>query len=527
MKLLGIPVKRDFSRSHRLCNNRFFSVEITRSAEIQTVIREAEARHESHVLNDRQTNPIQVVFSAPGGGKSRFLDLLADAVGCIEESCLRGSVVLPISYNGEVGTPSSVDKWAGTYYDFGLAARILWSHFAESGVRSAQFSNFVLHMKTVAPMMNHYQAVEAVMQHQGNDRVLLLVDELIKAENVADEWPFQILSSIGELLDNYAGFNAVVTSLKPSPVLRQQSALGRQARWVPLAPFTLRESLEVMKPALQKHAHLGPEKSEVLKMLVSDVGGHPRGLEVLSRALDKHLKPGMLNSEVVNAVEDEFKIFFSALGPLTQEAVQIALRGSLVPLSEPVGSSTVEGLIVSGVFLNSEVSLLQSTSIVARLSIMLLRVFCRYGGIVIQSKKDLVKCIRKTALQNDPRFEWDDMEAFHAQCEVLVRLVGYTGRMSLDEFYCRGYDELYASKAIRDVSIEFCTKTDGVIGRNDERSIFNRFTDRPSCNAVYLARSGQAGFDMVTFEEKTGGGYVAIFVDAKHSEPDATTKLGS
>ena len=169
-------------------------------------------------------------------------------MGCIEESCLRGSVVLPISYNGVVGTPSSVDEWAGTRHDFGLAARILWSHFAESGARSAQFSNFVLHMKTVAPMMNHYQAVEAVMQHQGNDRVLLLVDELIKAEQVAEEWPFKILSSIGELLDNYAGFNAVVTSLKPSPVLRQQSASGRQARWVPLAPFTLHESLEIMQP---------------------------------------------------------------------------------------------------------------------------------------------------------------------------------------------------------------------------------------------------------------------------------------
>ena len=32
---------------------------------------------------------------------------------------------------------------------------------------------------------------------------------------------------------------------------------------------------------------------------------------------------------------------------------------------------------------------------------------------------------------------------------------------------------------------------------------------------------------MVTFEEKSGGGYVAIFVDTKYAAPQATTTLGS
>ena len=40
----------------------------------------------------------------------------------------------------------------------------------------------------------------------------------------------------------------------------------------------------------------------------------------------------------------------------------------------------------------------------------------------------LAKCIRETVLQNNPRFEWDDMELFNAlaQCEVLVLPVGCT-----------------------------------------------------------------------------------------------------
>jgi hypothetical protein len=526
MKRLCIPVKSDFSRPHRLCNIRFSTVEITRSTEIQTVIRDAEARHESHIRNERQTNPIQAVFSAPGGGKSRFLDMLADAVGCIDESCLLGSVVLPISYNGVVGTPSSVDEWAGTRHDFGLAARILWSHFSESGARVSQFSSFVLHMKMVAPMMNHNQAVEAVMQHLGTDRVLLLVDELIKSELVAEDWPVKILTSIGELLDSYAGFNAVVASLKPSPIIRQQSTSGRPVRWVQLAPFTLHESLMIMQPALEKHAHLG--KGGVLKKLVSDVGGHPRGLEVLVRALNKHLKPSMRNIEIVNAVVAEFCVFSSCLGPLSQEAVQLALRGTLAPLSEPVGSTTVEGLISSGVFLNSEVNMMEVTSIVGRLSIMLLRVFCAGSSSGMnQAKENLVDCITETVLQNDPRFEWVDMEVFHAQFEVLVRLVGHTGPKSLAKFYARNRT-LHAPKAIREVSIEFCNKTDGVIAPTDtQRSIFGGFLDQPTCSAVYLARSGQAGFDMVTFEKKSGGGYVAIFVETRYSKPEATTTLGS
>jgi hypothetical protein len=168
------------------------------------------------------------------------------------------------------------------------------------------------------------------------------------------------------------------------------------------------------------------------------------------------------------------------------------------------------------------------TSIVGRLSIMLLRVFCAdsSGGMMDQAEEDLVNCITDTALQNNPRFEWDDMELFHARCEVLVRLVGFTGRKSLARFYSRG-QTVNASRAMHEVLIEFCQKPDGVIAPTDKRSIFGRFTDRPICSAVYMARSGQAGFDMVTFENKSGGGYVAIFVDTKYSAPEATTSLGS
>jgi hypothetical protein len=65
------------------------------------------------------------------------------------------------------------------------------------------------------------------------------------------------------------------------------------------------------------------------------------------------------------------------------------------------------------------VSRLRATCIVPRPSIMLLRAFCATGE---NADADLVKGITGTALKNDPRFKKDDVEAFHADCEVLKRL---------------------------------------------------------------------------------------------------------
>jgi hypothetical protein len=173
--------------------------------------------------NERQTSPIKAMFAAPGEGKSRFLDLLADAVRGTGESCLGCSVVLPISYNGVAGTPMSIDERVGTPHKFGLAERIHWSHFAERGADALQFSCSRVRTQEADPSMDHFQAVEAVMEDQGSDSVLLLVDELIKSEQVSrKKRPLKILSSIGELL-------ALVASLKPSPITQQQSASGRPA----------------------------------------------------------------------------------------------------------------------------------------------------------------------------------------------------------------------------------------------------------------------------------------------------------
>ena len=221
----------------------------------------------------------------PEGASLDSSDLLANHVIELRngtEFPLCHSVPLTISYNGVTCTPSVVDAERNLSPGFGLAARILWSHFVlfSDKVTSSHFEKFCCTMRAFFPDLNPSQAVQVVIAHQKRP-VLLLVDELIKSEYIAAEWPFKILSCIGILLDDIAMFSSVETSLKPRPVLRVASESGRQVQWIQLPPFTLQESesLDLFKLILEEYTSLGMD--EVVKLCVSDVGGHPRGLELL------------------------------------------------------------------------------------------------------------------------------------------------------------------------------------------------------------------------------------------------------
>jgi hypothetical protein len=153
---------------------------------------------------------------------------------------------------------------------------------------------------------------------------------------------------------------------------------------------------------------------------------------------------------------------------------------------------------------------------------MRLRVFARTGLIYGDNVK-VFTCIKMVAFRTDPRFYFSGMEVFHAHWEVLVRLVSWTGKMSLADFY-RRICHLEMPKTTEKVIIDFCSKTD-VVAASDARSIFGSLSATPSCRAVYLAHSGQEGFDMILIERKVDGGHVAIFVDTKSLHPSAATYL--
>jgi hypothetical protein len=304
MKTLKIPMKDDFSRPHTLCQTHYSSMMIDRKEEIRNVIQGVENRSRNRKQLDRISNPILAIFSAPGGGKSRFLDILADHVQKMDtssaSSCLRGSVVLAISYNGATGTSSSVDKELGMSAGFGLAARILWSYFA--GHNLLRFYDFCCVLQEIVPHLSPALALNAVVEHRTcagslsppgsltlggvSSRVLLLVDEVIKSDEVAEGFSYHIISQIGLLLDSFADLNAVVTSLKPGPLLQLTSASGRPVTRILLRPFTLEESVYTLQATFDLHTSF----KEMMTLCVSDVGGHPWGLETLQATLDSFFK---------------------------------------------------------------------------------------------------------------------------------------------------------------------------------------------------------------------------------------------
>jgi hypothetical protein len=212
------------------------------------------------------------------------------------------------------------------------------------------------------------------------------------------------------------------------------------------------------------------------------------------------------------------------------DVVRMALSGRLVGLEKMVGDSTVEQLLARGVFLNSEVDLNGALRFVPRLSIMRLRVFALHAaisakpGILSQDDSNLLESMAVPALRTDPQYDSRDMEHFHAHWEVLVRLVGWTGKMSVHDFYHRS-GKADIPRWTEGVTIDFCAKKDGIVSQSEEGSIVGGFFATPNCESVYVVRNSRNGFDMVLFERKVGGGHVAIFIDTKYSNPGAETHL--
>jgi hypothetical protein len=122
------------------------------------------------------------------------------------------------------------------------------------------------------------------MNHGEKPRVFLLIDELIASEIVSADSPWKILSCIGAILDHFPNIHVLVSSLKPSPLLKLQSQSGRPIKWIGLPAFTFQESLELVEQDLSKYKQ--QHTVHLLRLMVSDLGGHPRGLETLLVALN-------------------------------------------------------------------------------------------------------------------------------------------------------------------------------------------------------------------------------------------------
>jgi hypothetical protein len=149
----------------------------------------------------------------------------------------------------------------------------------------------------------------------------------------------------------------VVTSIKPSPLFDLNSTSGRPVTWISLRPFTLKESLSILKESFDRRPK---SLRDIMTLCVSDVGGHPRGLEMLLKALDVFFESrgvdmtNILEVELLEFVVAEFAKFYNSHSNLSTEMMRMSLSGLPVGFNQMVGEFTVEELTAQGVFLDSE-----------------------------------------------------------------------------------------------------------------------------------------------------------------------------
>ena len=531
----SVRTKTDFGVPHQLFWVNFTASCIAREGAIDAIMTAVYARRLCRVPQDRLSNPLMAVFGAPGSGKSFFIDILGERFGqgqeTHRESFLDGSVVLAISFNGVCSTPAEVDLTRNAHAQFALGARALWSYFVNcSTTRISDFEGFYNFLLSAVPRLSLDLAIQCVRAHSGNNRILLLVDELIKADIGREGRAVSVLSHIGEILSADAEFNAVVTSLKPGPFRSIQTKFGRPIVWISLPPFNAEESEAALSAILIYPILEDPALSELnsmVKLCISDVGGHPRSLEILNNVLLKELVPSVEPKCLQEAVVRQFSEKWPAIAPL--EAVKVALRGRPVALNQMVGHQTVEEHISYGVFLNSEVSInKRAEDIVPRSSIMQIRSIKR----VEQEDLVLMRCLNAVVLQKRANFQPEELEVFHGNWEVMIRRLGVSGQMNLAEFYSRSLgSEMKRPVAASQVMIDFSQKPDGLLRFDDARSAYRSGPGQNtdyfwSCRAVFLGAPRQPGFGLFTIERKASGdGYVVIFVNNKYSNPSAKSTL--
>jgi len=249
----------------------------------------------TELTSSRLLNPLLAVHSAPGGGKSFFLDQLANKnFGIRMESDLQeylnSLLALSVTYNGHQNFIEDREK---SYLQGGLALRILHRYF----FARTDWGVFLGAFLDTLPFLDIDNAKECVLWCHRNGFALgdglpkrkgfpkttgflLLIDEYVKiVPAVGQDNAIKLLSSACQNLDHDKNFWMVVSTLDIMLVSKTQSSSGRPIRWMKMTPLT--------GSRLISHQQYQKLDAKTVDLLTSDCGGHPRSLEYLAEILKK------------------------------------------------------------------------------------------------------------------------------------------------------------------------------------------------------------------------------------------------
>lgn len=368
--------------------------------------------------DDRLLNPLSALQSAPGGGKSTFLDLLAalsawgqwDTRFCDDtDMCaiLNDSIPIPITYNNSFNACSAHDKDVET----GLAMRILHSFFVQS--TALDFESFfeLLPEGTVVRAASAVRCSLLAAERAPGAKVgvLLLVDEIVKLLDFDANAP--LLSILGVLLDTFPSrhLNIVCTTLDAFMLHEESTKSGRPLRWVTLPPLSQHASETLMLRALQRQfpaagiTHL----PTAVRIAICNAAGHPRSLQYAMEAMldlctasSAGVGVGALHSErsLKSLRDSAISRFTAALAP-TLAAVRAALRGAALPLDgcPPGCDAQLRELIAKGTFINTDVTGATFAHVVPKLSMLCLLHFAATPFDSGSVEFTAAKCIKAMA----------------------------------------------------------------------------------------------------------------------------------
>jgi hypothetical protein len=524
-------------------------------------------------IGGKAFHPILALQAAPGGGKSFLLDELAslneddfnnylnakqhtseqeDEQKYVEYvndivDMLRKSITICITFNGH--STYNFHRYVDEDFERGLVMRILWSYFFDN--EKLSWMDFCDRFKDKLGSLKINKAIKIILHHieylyNSKKSVFLCVDETMQILSRAcnDE---QNQDRINNFLTNlyipYQGtldkeakgglirFNFILTTLDAVYVRESRTSSGRDINWIPLRRLNITESIELLNDLT---IELEWDRKFIINMCISDCNGHPRTLEKLYELLNGNQTVLKVSNfaTIIEMLTTQISAWFSNI---SFSVIELALLGNSVPLGKNIKMSdgkelSVKKLVASGTYINSVTKQDNAVNIIPTLTPVSLYYFCVTNNE--DGKAKIIAKILKDILLLEDYFDFRSndgkaFEEFHMNWELLYRVLHDEKAISLPEIYglCQEGEEgvkikLQQKKIVKlSNNIEFppdeIRDEKGNILKDLEKYLF------------VPTKSTNSGFDMVTFEKKVEGGFIAINIKCKFSWPNSSTTLSS
>ena len=273
---------------------------IPRDVEANTVVSYMTKRQLNHIF-DKSFNPLIATPAGPGIGKSTFLanfpasppfENYASKHHISDGNTNASPIVAPLTFNSQMnGTPLDGTPTLGLRILYGAARSMRQNGILMSSEYSwPEFLNEFIVYKSFSAV----NAVAVLRSVYGNRRVLLLIDELSKADDRPSSlagpgymtFDRSVMRELAQILDSDKRTDVIVSSVSPNYVDSLLAGSRRPIDYVPLPP--LQNSgigrSEANMWGLTMAKHYSVTSDFVIRMLCSThllVSGHPRYLNTV------------------------------------------------------------------------------------------------------------------------------------------------------------------------------------------------------------------------------------------------------